>query len=79
MVCDSPAPTTTYHCWYGLTRLDNDTLYDVKITANNIHGSSLSSKIQSFYVSTGLRVGGKERGGTEVRLQGKCVGGLLSS
>ena len=55
VVCDRAVASTslTYHCWYSITSLDNDTLYDIKVTANNIHGSSLSSKVHSFYVSTG--------------------------
>ena len=55
VVCDRMGASTslTYPCWYSITSLDNDTLYDIKVTANNIHGSSLSSKVHSFYVSTG--------------------------
>ena len=84
VVCDTPTPppgTLTYQCWYSLVTSHNDTLYDIKITANNIHGASLFSKIHSFYVSTGsgentAKIG--EPGEPATRRQGKSKGNIWS-
>ena len=77
MVCDSltvEAPSLTYQCWYSLETSHNDTLYDIKITANNIQGSSLFSKIHSFYVSTGSGEKTDKIGEPASRRQGKSEG-----
>ena len=79
VVCDtptSPPSSLTYQCWYSLVTSHNDTLYDIKITANNIHGTSLFSKIHSFYVSTGSGENTAKIGEPATRRQGKSKGNI---
>ena len=65
VICDPrPSPVTplTQYCWHTLANLSNDTLYDVKLVASNVHGDSAESKVFSFFVAGGVKPNSKRRG-----------------